>query len=109
MPIHTYNNKPYTITDCATWLDVEIIQRKKEDIVIPSQQDVGEYKLYYFPRIPISECKRILPKLADICGAEIDIEKGAVRIIGYSYYPYMSLNDIYSLLINIIYVNILYI
>lgn len=109
MPIRTYNNKPCAITDCATWRDIEILQRKKEDIAIPSQHDVDEYLLYYFPPLAQVEYKYVLPKLADMCGAEIDIDTGEVRVIGYAYYPYMSLNEMYSLLINIIYVNILYI
>lgn len=109
MPIHTYNNKPITITDCGRWCDIEILQRKKENIAIPSQLDVDQNGLYYFPPIARAEYKRILPKLADMCGAEIDIERGTVHIIGYSYSPDMWLDEMYSLLVNIIYVNILYI
>lgn len=109
MAIHTYNNKPCTIDDCGTWRDIEILQRTKEHIAIPSQQDVDQDNLYYFPPIARIEYKRILPKLAEICGAEIDIERGTVQVLGYSYYPNMWPNEMYSLLINIIYVNILYI
>lgn len=109
MPIHTYNNKPHTITDCATWRDIEILQRTKEHIAIPSQQDVDQGDLYYFPPIARIEYKRILHRLAEMCGAEIDIERGTVQVIGYSYDPNMCPNEMYLLLINIIYVNILYI